>query len=142
MKNSLTRILLVSLFAFCLLLSACGAQAPAAAPETPAPTPEAVEEAPAEPSAPETALDTDLPVRVMTLNGTTGFGMAGLIAEHSAGGTALNYSFAVDTDASNVTAALVNGDCDIAALPTNAASAQASATFCSRSSTPAAFSTS
>ena len=124
MKNSLIRILLVSLFAFCLLLSACGAQAPASAPaETPAPTPEAAAETPAEPSAPETTLDTDLPVRVMTLNGTTGFGMAGLIAEHSAGGTALNYSFTVDTDASNVTAALVNGDCDIAALPTNAASA-------------------
>ena len=69
------------------------------------------------------APDAELPVRVITLNGTTGFGMAGLIAEHKAGNTALNYSFTVDTDASNVTAALVNGDCDIAALPTNAASA-------------------
>ena len=69
------------------------------------------------------APDTALPVRVVTLNGTTGFGMAGLIAAHNAGETALNYSFTVDTDASNVTAALVNGDCDIAALPTNAASA-------------------
>ena len=58
--------------------------------------------------------DTSLPVRVVTLNGTTGFGMAGLIAAHEAGETALN---------SNVTAALVSGDCDIAALPTNAASA-------------------
>ena len=67
--------------------------------------------------------DTALPVRVVTLNGTTGFGMAGLIAAHNAGETALNYSFTVDTDASNVTAALVSGDCDIAALPTNAASA-------------------
>ncbi len=71
----------------------------------------------------EGTLDTELPVRVITLNGTTGFGMAGLIAAHEAGDTALNYSFTVDTDASNVTAALVNGDCDIAALPTNAASA-------------------
>ena len=69
------------------------------------------------------APDTELPVRVVTLNGTTGFGMAGLIAAHEAGETALNYSFTVDTDASNVTAALVSGDCDIAALPTNAASA-------------------
>lgn len=71
----------------------------------------------------ETAADTDLPVRILTLNGTTGFGMAGLIAAHKAGDTALNYSFGVETDASNVTAALVSGDCDIAALPTNAASA-------------------
>ncbi len=69
------------------------------------------------------APDPELPVRVVTLNGTTGFGMAGLIAAHNAGETALNYSFTVDTDASNVTAALVSGDCDIAALPTNAASA-------------------
>ena len=64
--------------------------------------------------------DKDLEVRVMTLNGTTGFGMASLISESLAGKAALNYSFSVETDASNVTAALVNGDCDIAALPTNA----------------------
>lgn len=64
-----------------------------------------------------------VPVRVLTLNGTTGFGLAGLIAESQAGNTDLDYSFSVETDASNVTAALVNGDCDIAALPTNAAAA-------------------
>lgn len=64
-----------------------------------------------------------LTVRVLTLNGTTGFGMAGLMHEAEAGNTALNYEIAVETDASNVTAALVNGDCDIAALPTNAAAA-------------------
>ncbi|MBQ9663811.1 MAG: ABC transporter substrate-binding protein [Oscillospiraceae bacterium] len=92
---------LSSLLLACFLLAACCATAFAA----------------------DAALDTELPVRVITLNGTTGFGMAGLIAAHEAGETALNYSFTVDTDASNVTAALVNGDCDIAALPTNAASA-------------------
>ena len=67
--------------------------------------------------------DKDLEVRVMTLNGTTGFGMAPLIAASAEGKASLNYSFSVETDASNVTAALVNGDCDIAALPTNAAAA-------------------
>ncbi len=67
--------------------------------------------------------DATLPVRVFALNGTTGFGMAGLIAKANAGEASLNYSFTVETDASNVTAALVNGDCDIAALPTNAAAA-------------------
>ena len=56
------------------------------------------------------------PVRVYTLNGTTGFGMAGMIADAKPG-----YSFTVETDPSVVTAALVSGDCDIAALPTNAA---------------------
>ena len=63
------------------------------------------------------------PVRVFTLNGTTGFGLAGLIAANEDGGASQEYSFSVETDASNVTAALVNGDCDIAALPTNAAAA-------------------
>ena len=65
--------------------------------------------------------DPALPVRVYTLNGTTGFGMAGLIADAKEGKAALNYSFTVESDPSVVTAALVSGDCDIAALPTNAA---------------------
>ena len=60
------------------------------------------------------------PVRVMTLSGTTGFGMAKLIADHTDGKT---YGITVENDASAVTAALLNGSCDIAALPTNAASA-------------------
>ena len=60
-------------------------------------------------------------VRVYTLNGTTGFGMAGLIAAAEEGETALNYEFTVETDPSVVTAALISGDCDLAALPTNAA---------------------
>ena len=67
--------------------------------------------------------DAALPVRVYTLNGTTGFGMAGLLADAGEGKAALNYSFSVESDPSVVTAALVSGDCDIAALPTNAASA-------------------
>ncbi len=60
------------------------------------------------------------PVRVMTLSGTTGFGMAKLIADHKDG---KSYSVTVENDASAVTAALLNGSCDVAALPTNAASA-------------------
>ena len=71
----------------------------------------------------DVAIDKDLPVRVWTLNGTTGFGMAGLIADAGDGKAALNYSFSVESDPSVVTAALVSGDCDIAALPTNAAAA-------------------
>ncbi len=61
------------------------------------------------------------PIRIMTLNGTTGFGMAGLITE-TAGSEKPKYSVSVETDAANVTAALVSGSVDIAALPTNAAS--------------------
>ncbi len=70
----------------------------------------------------EVKLDTETPVNIMVLNGTTGFGMAKLITDANAGTTALNYNFSVESDASNVTAALINGSVDIAALPTNAAS--------------------
>ena len=65
------------------------------------------------------AVDKDLTVNVVSLNGTTGFGMAKLMADSKAGTAALNYSFTVETDPSNATAALVNGT----ALPTNAAAA-------------------
>lgn len=68
-------------------------------------------------------VDRDLAVNVMVLNGTTGFGMAKLMGDSDAGQAALNYSFSVETDASSVTAALISGTCDIAALPTNAAAA-------------------
>ena len=66
-------------------------------------------------------VDGDLAVNVMVLNGSTGFGMAKLMADSDQGDAALNYAFSVETDASNVTAALISGGCDIAALPTNAA---------------------
>ena len=95
MKTKNTLISLLLALCLCLSLCACGASAPVP--------------------------DKNLELRVMTLNGTTGFGMAPLIAASGEGKAALNYSFSVETDASNVTAALVNGDCDIAALPTNAA---------------------
>lgn len=67
-------------------------------------------------------VDTEMPVNVMVLNGTTGFGMAKLITDSADGEASLNYNFSVEADASNVIAALVNGSTDIAALPTNAAS--------------------
>lgn len=60
-------------------------------------------------------------VNVMVLNGTTGFGMAKLISDNTSGGAALPYTVQVETDASNITASLISGACDIAALPTNAA---------------------
>ena len=60
-------------------------------------------------------------INVYTLNGTTGFGMAKLMDDAKAGTTTEQYTFSVQTDASTVTAALLNGSADIAALPTNAA---------------------
>ena len=62
-------------------------------------------------------------VNVMVLNGTTGFGMANLMDAAANGEAALDYHFTVETDASNIVAALANGSADIAALPTNAAAA-------------------
>lgn len=67
-------------------------------------------------------VDTALEVRVTVLNGTTGFGAAQLMDASAKGEAALNYTFAVETDASNINAALIKGEIDIAALPTNAAS--------------------
>ncbi len=67
--------------------------------------------------------DGELTVNIWVLNGTTGFGIAPLIEDKKAGNTALNYSFTVETNATNVQSALINGTADIAALPTNAAAA-------------------
>lgn len=68
-------------------------------------------------------LDTEKQINVMVLNGTTGFGMAKLMEDDVAEAAALNYNFSVETDASAINAALINGSVDIAALPTNAAAA-------------------
>ncbi len=114
------------LLALVLSLAACGSQtrpAQTAADSEPAVSEEPVpaEEARAEEAEPAASGITAAPVRVMALNGTTGFGMASLISAAAEGSTAQPYAFSVETDASNVTAALVSGDTDIAALPTNAA---------------------
>ena len=60
-------------------------------------------------------------INVYTLNGTTGFGMAKLMNDAKDNKTTEKYNFSVQTDASAVTSALLNGSADIAALPTNAA---------------------
>lgn len=61
-------------------------------------------------------------VRVTTLNGTTGFGMAKLMSDNTAKTSKNNYEFTIETEPSKVIAGLTSGDIDIAALPTNAAS--------------------
>lgn len=63
-------------------------------------------------------------IRVYTMNGTTGFGMAKLM-EDAANDTfkTEKYTFEVKSDfANDVLPALINGDADIAAIPTNGAS--------------------
>lgn len=65
--------------------------------------------------------DKNLTVRVTVLSGTTGFGVAPLMQSCQDGNSTLTYQFSVENDASLVTSALIKGDIDIAALPTNAA---------------------
>lgn len=67
------------------------------------------------------SLDRELEINITVLNGTTGFGAAKLMNDAKSGNATLNYNFTVETDAANITAGLINGSIDIAALPTNAA---------------------
>lgn len=120
MKKIISLILAaIMLFVLC----ACGA---AQAGEPALPTPSAPPASDSnitedDKAAPEPQPDAD-PINIMVLNGTTGFGMAKLMNDIAEGEGALPYNISVETDASNITAALINGSVDIAALPTNAAS--------------------
>ena len=73
------------------------------------------------PAAPEAEIDTEKPIAINVMNGSTGFGMAKLIRDAAEGKAALNYNISVESDASVVTAALIAGSVDIAVIPTNAA---------------------
>lgn len=69
----------------------------------------------------DTQNDAPETVRVMTLNGTTGFGIAKLWGDNKANTTAQKYDISIETDGTVVRDALINGSVDIAALPTNLA---------------------
>ena len=122
-KKNMKKIIALALAAMMLLsLAACGQTEPA---PTAAPTeaPVVTEAVPETTAAPETEAAPAAPVNVMVLNGTTGFGMANLMDAAANGQASQAYNFSVETDASNIVAALANGSVDIAALPTNAAAA-------------------
>ena len=104
-----------------LSMAACAKEASAPV-ETAAPTEAPTEAVVETTAAPETEAAT-APINVMVLNGTTGFGMANLMDAAAKGEALQEYNFTVETDASNIVAALANGSVDIAALPTNAAAA-------------------
>jgi len=60
-------------------------------------------------------------VKVATLKGPTGMGMAYLIDDSNSGKTEGNYEFEVCASPDEVTSRIVSGELDIAAVPTNAA---------------------
>lgn len=102
-----------------LMLTACG-------PKTPAPTvePFPTEGPTATPTAEPTADPTAPPLNVnlALLPGPTGVGAAKLLADNTAGETQNAYNVTIATDNSQITAGLLNGDFDIAAMATNVAS--------------------
>lgn len=61
-------------------------------------------------------------VNITVLSGTTGMGAAELINKNKNGKTALDYNFSVISDATQVSAGIIGGTIDIAAVPTNLAS--------------------
>lgn len=70
------------------------------------------------------AADPDTEIRIMALSGTTAVGMAEMIVDAKNGESDMNYQIAdLQSDPQLIKAALLNGSCDIAALPTNLASA-------------------
>lgn len=64
----------------------------------------------------------DVTVNVAVLSGPTGIGAVKLMQDAANGSAALNYNFTVETDNSNIVAAVSNGEVDIAAVATNVAS--------------------
>ena len=60
-------------------------------------------------------------LRVAVLNGTTGWGAAPLISRIKSGESKLNAKIDTYTDATMVSPLIINGDADIAAVPTNLA---------------------
>ena len=79
--------------------------------------------APNDTTDPNASLSEPTTVRVYTLNGTTGFGIAKLMDDQANGAfTTENYEIAIKTDPVEVRDAMINGSIDIAAVPTNMAS--------------------
>ena len=114
MKRTLTRILILTLAALlCLPLTACGNAADKVI-TTPTIT-EKTDPAPTEP-------DKELKIDIMVLSGTTGVGIAPLINDVKNGTAVLNYNIEVASSADLINPGLIQGEIEIAALPTNVAS--------------------
>ena len=112
MKHTWTRILILALVALlCLPLAACGNQIDKVITTTTT----------SEPTAPA-ELDKKLKIDIMVLSGTTGVGIAPLMNDVKNGTAALNYNIEVASSADLINPGLIQGEIEIAALPTNVAS--------------------
>jgi len=104
------------------LFAGCGAAESSSAAETASASESASESSEAESaSASEPAVKTD--VNIAVLKGPTGMGAAYLMEKNSTGEAANNYNFTIASAPDEITAGLVSGELDIAALPTNAIAA-------------------
>ena len=114
MKSILIRTLTLTLaLLLCLPLAACKNAANKVVTTTAQSDP--TEEKPAE-------LDKELKIDIMVLSGTTGVGIAPMINDVKNGTAALNYNIEVASSADMINPGLIQGEVEIAALPTNVAS--------------------
>ena len=112
MKHILARTLILTLaLLLCLPLSACQNAADKII-TTPADE-EQTDPAP---------LNKELKIDIMVLSGTTGVGIAPLMNDVKNGNAALNYNIEVASSADLINPGLIQGEVEIAALPTNVAS--------------------
>ena len=114
MKSILIRTLTLTLaLLLCLPLAACKNAANKVVTTT----------AQSEPTEEKTAeLDKELKIDIMVLSGTTGVGIAPMINDVKNGTAALNYNIEVASSADMINPGLIQGEIEIAALPTNVAS--------------------
>lgn len=114
MKHTWIRTLALTLaLLLCLPLAACGNAADKVVTTT----------AESEKTDPKPAeLDKELQIDIMVLSGTTGVGIAPMINDVKNGNAALNYNIEVASSADMINPGLIQGEVEIAALPTNVAS--------------------
>ena len=116
---ALSLVLVLGLAAGCAQTPA--ANSPTPAPEAPSPTPTA---APTAEPTPEPQPADRESVRLGLLKGPTGMGAAKLLADNEAGTSTLAYNVTLGADPANdLVPRLINGELDVAAVPTNLAAA-------------------
>lgn len=103
-----------------LTLTACAPAAPVAT-NTPSPSPSQTAAATPTPTPSAAAPAERTKVNLAVLKGNTGMSAVKLLADNEAGTTANDYAVTIAAAPTDVNEKLINGDLDIAALPTNVA---------------------